>query len=140
MKTKKTLGRMLKEQRQALGLSQRALAERLGVKASHVAYMENARRKPSLALLGRLADTLGLDRQELFVLTHPEAKGLITPSPQPTPPSNPDQAWRHLLRDRTLLARYRVTRRELNALKHLSLLGHVLSPRELLAILTLVRA
>lgn len=140
MKSKRSLGQMLKEQRQALGLSQRALAARLGVKASHVAYLEAGQRRPSLALVGRLADTLGLDRQKVFLLAHPEAKGLVTPSPAPPPPSNPDQAWQHLLRNRALLARYRVTRRELNALKHLSLLGHVLSPRELLAILTLVRA
>lgn len=139
MKVKRTLGRMLKEQRQTLGLSQRALADRLGVRASHVAYIETGWRKPSLALLGRLADRLDLDRQELFLLAHPEAKALITPAAEPAPPRNADQAWQQLLRDRTLLARYRVTRRELRALKQLSLLGHALSPREFLAVLTLVR-
>ena len=47
---------MVKHRRQALGLTQRQLAEMLGVKGSHVAYLENGRRKPSLALLKRLAD------------------------------------------------------------------------------------
>ncbi len=139
MKLNGKFGQVLKERRQALALSQRALAAKLGVKASHVAYLEMGRRKPSLALLKRLADTLGLDRQRLFVLARPEARALIGPSIRPASPRRPDQAWRQLVSDRALLARYEVTRRELRALKGLSLLGYVLSPREFLAILTLIR-
>jgi transcriptional regulator with XRE-family HTH domain len=39
--------------RHFMGLTQRELAVKLGVKASHVAYLENGRRHPSPALLTR---------------------------------------------------------------------------------------
>ena len=40
---KKTLGSVLKDRREFLRLTQRELAAKLGVKASHVAYLENGR-------------------------------------------------------------------------------------------------
>ena len=58
MKSHKTLGEIVKHRRQTRGLTQRQLAEMLGVKGSHVAYLESGGRKPSLALLKRLADVL----------------------------------------------------------------------------------
>ncbi|MGH7906994.1 MAG: helix-turn-helix domain-containing protein [Candidatus Binataceae bacterium] len=141
MKTKKELGQLLKERRTALGLTQRALAEQVGVKPSHVAYIESGRRRPSLALLERIAVALGLNRQELFLLAHPEAKRMVSrpadSRPQPSPKLG--NAWREFVGNRALLARYGVTARELKALKQLSLLGYVLTPREFLAILSLVR-
>jgi transcriptional regulator with XRE-family HTH domain len=51
-----------------LGLTQRSLASKLGVEASHVAFIESGRRKPSLKLVAPIADTLGLDPQEALVL------------------------------------------------------------------------
>ena len=74
---KETLGQVLKQRREAYALTQRELARKLGVKASHVAYLENGRRRPSLSLLARLADTLELNKQRLFLLTHPEAEAII---------------------------------------------------------------
>lgn len=80
MKQTKSLGKILKERRTQLGLTQRALADQVAIKASHVAYIESGRRRPSLPLLERIATVLGLDRRELFVLAHPEAKGIIDSS------------------------------------------------------------
>ncbi len=138
MNTKNRFGQVLKEQRQAHRLTQRELAERIGVKASHVAYLETGQRKPSLALIGRIADTLHLDKQRLFVLAHPEARSMM-PAARPARPKSPKEAWRALLSDRALLNRYQVTKRELQALRQLSMLGYVMSPREFLAIVTLIR-
>ena len=39
--------------RQALSFTQREMATRLGIKASHVAYLENGRRQPSTMLLAK---------------------------------------------------------------------------------------
>lgn len=128
----------MKENRQAHGLTQRDLAARIGVKASHVAYLETGQRKPSLALLGRIADTLRLDRQKLFVMAHPEAKAMM-PAARPARTKTPKEAWRTLLNDRALLSRYQVTKKELQALKSLSMLGYAMSPREFVAIVTLLR-
>ena len=138
MNTKNKFGLFLKEHRQAHGLTQRDLAARVGVKASHVAYLETGQRKPSLALLGRLADSLHLDKQKLFVLAHPEAKAMMPPA-KPARTVTPKEAWKALVSDRALLARYQVTKRELQALKHLSALGYAMRPREFVAIVTLIR-
>jgi transcriptional regulator with XRE-family HTH domain len=140
MKINREFGRVLKQQRIALRLTQRAVAERVGVKPSHIAYLENGSRRPSLELLTRIAKTLGLDEKRLFKLAHPEAKGLTDGHDKLAPRDEPQQAWRRFLSDRVLISRYQVTRRELQALKQLSLLGYVCSPREFLAILTLIRS
>ena len=82
---KETLGQVLKQRRAAYALTQRELARKLGVKASHVAYLENGRRRPSLSLLSRLANTLDLDRQRLFLLVHPEAHWVVGEQRQSSP-------------------------------------------------------
>jgi transcriptional regulator with XRE-family HTH domain len=132
------LGGFLRSRRAELGLTQRQLAQKIGVEASHVAFIESGRRKPSLNLVARMADTLRVDRQELLVLAHPEAKALIAESGfEPSKKTAP--SWRRFIQDRRLLARYHVTKRELQALEHLSLLGTALSAKDFLAILTLIR-
>jgi transcriptional regulator with XRE-family HTH domain len=136
---RKTLGQVLKQQRGAFRLTQRELARKLGVKASHVAYLENGRRRPSLSLLSRIADTLQLDKQQLFLLTHPEARALVTERPEPARDRGKDQAWRAFARDRALLATNRVTARELKVLQQVNMLGRVSAPRQYLFILNSIR-
>ena len=127
----------MRSRREGLGLTQRSLAQKLGVEASHVAFIENGRRRPSLKLVARLADVLGFDRQKLLILAHPEAKELIAQVKEETRKATP--SWQRFMKNRELLARYDVTDRELSALEHLSLLGTVKSAKEFLAILTLIR-
>jgi XRE family transcriptional regulator, fatty acid utilization regulator len=74
---KKTLGSVVKEARDGARMSQRELGTALGVKASHIAYIENGHRNPSISLINRISETLGLDAKELLVLAHPEAKQIV---------------------------------------------------------------
>jgi transcriptional regulator with XRE-family HTH domain len=136
---KKTLGQLIKQQRDAYDLTQRELASKLGVKASHIAYLENGRRKPSLALLTRIADTLGLDEQRLFLLAHPEARSMVTAGREERADSVRDGAWRRFSKDRALLARNQVTPREMKVLQQVNLLGRVSSPRQYMFILNSIR-
>ena len=129
---------MVRTRREGLSLTQRAVAEKLGVEASHIAFIESGRRKPSLKLIARLADILGIDRQSLLILVHPEAKELITDS-KPEKPQKISPSWQRFIRNHKLLARYHVTDRELLTLEQVSLLGTALSAKEFLAILTLIR-
>jgi transcriptional regulator with XRE-family HTH domain len=138
MKRKCQFGEMVRSHREGLGLTQRSLAQQLGVEASHIAFIESGRRKPSLKLVGRLADTLGLDRQTLLILAHPEAKDLIAEA-QPEKVRKTSPSWRRFIENQKLLSRYNVTDRELRTLQHLSFLGTVVSAKEFLAILTLIR-
>jgi len=139
MKNTNRLGERVKSRREGLGLTQRSLAEKLDVEASHVAFIESGRRKPSLKLVARLADILGLDRQNFLLLAHPEAKELIAEPNPKEKRQNGSPSWRRFTENHELLARYNVTDRELRALESLSLLGTVRSAKEFLAILTLIR-
>ncbi len=138
VKNTNNLGELLRARREGLRLTQRALALKVGVEASYIALIEGGRRKPSLKLVAKIADTLGLDRQELLVLAHPEAKALIA-EPKSETQKKIAPSWQRFIKNDELLARYHVTDRELRALENLSLLGTVRSSKELLAILTLIR-
>jgi transcriptional regulator with XRE-family HTH domain len=131
------LAALLKGRRKALGMTQNSLAKKLTVKPSHVALLESGRRRPSLALLVRLSVTLGVDGQEVLLLAYPEAKKLIAPPGGQSRKLSP--SWQRLFNNSALLARYRVTRRELDALRHLGALGGRLTVKRLAAILMLVR-
>ena len=131
-------GQLIKARREGLRLTQRSLGDKLGVEASHVAFIESGCRKPSLRLIARMADILGLDRQDVLILAHPEAKELIN-EPKGNPHKNAAPGWQKFINNQELLVRYHVTNRELRALEQLSLLGSVRSPKEFLAILTLIR-
>jgi transcriptional regulator with XRE-family HTH domain len=136
---KETLGQVLKQRREAYALTQRELAHKLGVKASHVAYLENGRRRPSLSLLARLADTLELDKQRLFLLTHPEAEGILGSRREASASERPENAWRKFVANRGILARHKVTPQELKVLQKVNMLGRVSTPSQFLFILNSMR-
>jgi transcriptional regulator with XRE-family HTH domain len=131
------LASLLKGRRKALGLTQNSLAKKLTVKPSHVALLESGRRRPSLALLVRLSLNLGIDGQEVLLLAYPEAKKLVAGPGERSRKLSP--SWQRLFNNSALLSRYRVTRRELDALRHLGVLGGRLTVKRLAAILMLVR-
>jgi len=137
---KNSLGFMLRDRREEMRLTQRQLAAKLGVKASHIAYLENGRRRPSLSLLRRIADVLGLDKETIFLLAHPEAKYLLSDrTADEGKAERPDHAWRKFAADRALLNRNRVKPSELRVLRQVSTLGPISSPRHFLFVLNSIR-
>jgi transcriptional regulator with XRE-family HTH domain len=138
MKHTTKLGEFLRARRAALRLTQRSLARKLGVQESHVALIESGRRKPSLKLVARIADSLSLDRQDVLLLAHPEVKVLVSRTKSEPRKTRP-LSWQRFIKNSALLARYQVTKPELQVLEHLSLLGTAISAKEFLAILTLIR-
>ena len=135
---KKRPGILIKEARNSLRLTQRDLAAMVGVKASHIAYIEGGQRNPSLALLRRLADTLGLNRRELLFMIHPDAKHL-TDEPTGDDRATSTDGWRVFSTNQPLLKRHRVTPAELKVLRQVSALGPVSNPRNFLFILNSIR-
>jgi transcriptional regulator with XRE-family HTH domain len=119
-------------------MTQRDLAELVGVKASHIAYIEGEQRNPSLTLLRRLADTLGLNRRELLFLIHPDAKELTDEQPRQSGNGKPD-GWRQFSTNLALLRRYNVSPDELKVLKQVDSLGPVSNPRNFLFVLNSIR-
>jgi transcriptional regulator with XRE-family HTH domain len=137
--SRKRLGEVVKDAREGRGITQRSLARAVGVKASHIAYIENNRRRPSLTLLRRLADALELRRLELLLLAYPEAKRLVQLKVEARPIERAHDSWQRFASNRLLLRQHRVTRKELRLLKQVSLLEDVSSPRHFLFILNSIR-
>ncbi len=133
---KKTLGQVLKSQRQALGLTQRELASRAGVKASHVAHLELGKRKLTLGLLNRFAKALKLKYEKLLILAYPEAKFLLGSRQRI---ASRDWAWREFTNNKALLTRYNVQPRELTVLAQTNQLGRIIAPSDFLFILNSMR-
>ena len=133
------LGEVLQKRRHALGMTQRELADRLGVKGAHVAYLEGGQRRPSLGLLGRIAEVLGLDREQLFMLVHPEVHSMLRAKSRPKAPAKKDAAWTEFRANRGLLAQHQIKARELKVLSQVNLLGKISSPRHFMFILNAIR-
>jgi len=129
------LGVFLKSGRADLGLTQQSLARKLGVRASHIALLENGRRRPSLGLIVRLASALNIDGRELLELAYPEIRELVSPMRK----SRLSPSWQRLFKNNDLMASYRVTRQEFEVLEQLGMLGGKLTAKRLLAILLLLR-
>jgi transcriptional regulator with XRE-family HTH domain len=135
--SRKTFGSLLREKRQELDLTQRDLANLLGVKAAHVAFLESGRRKPSLTLLRRISEICRIDPQKLFLLAHPEAKFLIKLADKAKP--KPDELWHSFITNSALLAKERVTPDELKVLEQVSMLNPIASERQFLFVLNAIR-
>jgi transcriptional regulator with XRE-family HTH domain len=135
--TKSKLGPVVKEAREGARMSQRELAAAIGVKASHIAYIENGRRKPSISLLTRLRETLGLDGKEILILAHPEAKQLLD-SARPSTKKG-DGAWPRFLSNQALLKHHAITKGELRILKQVATLEQVARPGDFIFILNAIR-
>ena len=137
--SKPALGDVLQKRRHALGMTQRELAERLGVKGAHVAYLEGGRRRPSLGLLARIAEVLRLDREQLFALAHPEVGSIFARKRQPKASAAKGAAWTEFRQNRTLQVQHQINTRELKVLSQVNLLGKISSPRHFMFILNAIR-
>jgi transcriptional regulator with XRE-family HTH domain len=134
---KPSLAVFLKAQRNASGLTQLLLAQKVGVRPPYIALLENGRRRPSLGLITPLAAALEIERRDLLELAYPEVRNLMSPRCQLR--ARTSRSWQRFLENAALLARYRVPRRELEVLQHLATLGGKMTTKRLLAILLLVR-
>jgi transcriptional regulator with XRE-family HTH domain len=130
------LGELLRTGRTTLGLTQQAVAESAGVGPSYVSLLERGRRKPSLNVAVRIADTIGVERDRFLLLAFPEARALL---PCHELSKQASQSWNRFVRERAILRRYQVTKNELQILQQLSLHVTTLSTKEFIAILTLLR-
>ena len=82
---------------------------------------------------------MGLDKERLFLLSHPEAQNLISSFAKKKSDQQGLNAWQQLLADKALLARNKVTPNELKVLSHITLLGSVFEPRDYLFVLNSIR-
>src|SRR6266851_854047 len=134
---KNLFGKLIQHRREAMGMTQRGLAREVGVKPSHIGYLEHGHRRPSLALVGRLAETLGLDKQMLFLMAHPEARQLV--ETQSDNGDKPVRAWEEFIKDKALVARYNIKPAEIKVLSQVNMLGKIEHTRDFLYVLQAIR-
>jgi transcriptional regulator with XRE-family HTH domain len=70
MSVKELIGRRIKEARQAKGLSQEALSDKIGMSAKYLSSVERGKENPTLDTLIKLADALEVETSELFNYQH----------------------------------------------------------------------
>lgn len=56
----------IREIREKKGLSQSKLSKLSGVSSSHIGYLENGEREPTISVLCKIAKALNVDIKELF--------------------------------------------------------------------------
>jgi transcriptional regulator with XRE-family HTH domain len=135
-----TLGQVLKKRRKDMGLSQRELALKLGLKAGHVAQLEtDCQKRPSFQLLRRFSEVLGLDKNRLFQLAETEANPSSAAPTAVSHPRDKAQVWGAFARNRASLDRHNVKPQELKALSQVNLMGKVTGSEALLFILDAIR-
>ena len=113
------------------------LAGAVGIKASHIAYIENGHRKPSISLINRLGEALELNTKELLVLAHPEVKQIIDGDRRSAKKS--EGAWLRFASNRALLRHHAITKGELKVLKQVAMLQPVARPGQFIFILNAIR-
>lgn len=118
-------------------MTQRELAGELGVKASYISYLEKDQRRPSITVLNRLGEVLGLARSELLVLAYPETRDMV--DGHANAGEKQRTAWKDFSDNRALIRQYRVTASELSTLKRINAMGTVGSSRDFLFVLMAIR-
>jgi transcriptional regulator with XRE-family HTH domain len=68
--TRRLLGMRIKELRRSRGLSQEALSEGVGITAKYLSRVETGQHFPSLDVIVRLAEVLGVELRDVFEFTH----------------------------------------------------------------------
>lgn len=69
----KAFGQVLKDSREAVGLSQEALAYAIDSHATHISRLENGHKQPTLTTIFKIAEKLGMEPDELIRSTKERA-------------------------------------------------------------------
>jgi len=131
----RTFGLVIRERRRQLGLYLEQLARRIRISPQYVGLLESGKRHPSDKVVARLAEVLGLDRRELFLLANPGARALLSPEPK----SNSTSAWEAFRDNQRLRRIHHITTAEMEMLSEVALFGEVRAARDFTYILHAVR-
>ena len=83
--TEKSFGQVIEDQRLKLSLTQQEVAEKVGMAANYIGYLERGLRRPSQEVVEKLSATLKLDHLSLFLLANPKLRSLLEKSAPDTP-------------------------------------------------------
>ena len=126
----------IRARRRGLDITQEEVARRIGTSTPYVGHLESGKRHPSEKIVVKLADILGIDRAELFLLANPQAEAIISESGKA---SSDTSAWNEFRQDGRLQRLHNITSEELSVLSRLALMGNVRSSRDFLFVLNTIR-
>jgi transcriptional regulator with XRE-family HTH domain len=128
-------GRLIRERRRLLNLTQEELARRIRVSMPFVGHLETGHRRPSEKTIAKLARVLGLDQRELFLLANPGTRDFWRSVPQDSTGS----AWDQFKRNHQLHRAHKISLAEMSMLERAALLGDAETPEDFIFILNTVR-
>ena len=130
-----SFGQVIRERRRQLDLTQEEVAQRIKTSVPYVGHLEAAKRHPSDLVVVRLADALGLDARDLFLLANPNVSSLISEQPE----SHVTSAWNVFVKDVNLRKIHNITDQEVETLSQVAKMGNVRAPRDFIFILNTIR-
>ena len=130
-----SFGQFIREQRRRLELTQQEVAHRISASPSYVALLESGRRRPSKKTLISIANAVGLDALELYLLANPGAREMLDHGV----PSGGASCWETFRKDEALRRAHSITPEEMRILSQVALLGEIQSPRFFIYILNTIR-
>ena len=131
----RTFGSVIRQRRRELDVTQQEVARRIGVSLPYIGHLEKDKRHPSAKIIAKLANVLGLEPRELFLLGNPQTKALL--SEQET--SVTGTAWDAFAKDQNLRKLHKITDQEMEFLSEIAMMGEVGSPRDFVFILNTLR-
>ncbi len=128
-------GQVIRQRRRQLDLTQEEVARKIKTSIPYVGILETGRRHPSRQVIVKLANVLGLDARDLFLLANPNVGSLVYEQPE----SEGSSAWDAFLKDENLRSINNITDQEMDMLSRVAMMGQVRSPRDLIFILSAIR-
>jgi transcriptional regulator with XRE-family HTH domain len=132
-------GKVVRNKRRELNLTQGDVASRTRTSTRYVGHLESGKRHPSDQIVTRLAEVLGLDRRELFLVANPLTKDLIASQTEMAKKSV--SAWDQFRKDKKLQREHDVSNQEMDMLSQLERCNftRIHSTRDLIYILNAMR-
>jgi transcriptional regulator with XRE-family HTH domain len=130
----RSFGQVIRERRRQRSFTQADVARRIKTSIPYVGHLESGKRSPSAKIVARLAQVLGLDGRELFLLANPRTRELLGSEPTRT-----SSAWDNFRHNRQLQGVHNIRDTEMEMLSRVALIGEVRSDRDFIFILNTVR-
>ena len=131
----RNFGRVVRERRRQRELTQQEVARRIRTSTAYIGHLESGRRHPSEEVVRRLAQVLGLDQRDIYLLANPRTVAVLVPKEMPSR----QYAWEHFRRDKRLQRLHNVAADEMEMLACVARMGQIESPRTFVYILNAVR-
>jgi DNA-binding XRE family transcriptional regulator len=133
--SERSFANVIRERRRQLDLTQEEVALRINTSVPYVGLLEAGKRHPSEKVVTKIAQVLGLDARQLFLLANPGARFLVSEHSE----ADAASAWMAFCQAKHLRKSHNITDAEMRTLSQVAMMGEVRSSRDFLFILNTIR-